>query len=108
MIQNLNDYHNDVMARGTPQAKMLLGMEEMFAGTEAKVIMAKFFPSAIDGNASSVKDDLYWIQERLVCLLISHRGQVLANFVMECSTGTPMNQDGAVVVPGEMLKDPQL
>lgn len=95
MITTLQEYYDATMASGTPEAKALLQMESMFAATEAERIVS-------DGRKDNTLSTRQ-IQERLVCLLISHRGLVIAGYLQERARGVPMATDGpGPVVPGDL------
>lgn len=89
MIQSVRTYYEDVMARGTPNCKLLLLEEAMFAATEAKAIAA--FATAADASMSVIEAE---IQDRLIALLVSHRAQVISNFLMERASGRRIQMAG--------------
>lgn len=95
MITTLDEYYKNTMAHGTVEAKSLLEFECLFAGTETERIVSDI---RRDNNLSSRQ-----IQERLICLLISHRALVIASFLQERARGVPMPIDGpGPVVPGDL------
>lgn len=95
MITNLTDYWNQVNQSGTPEAKLLLTTEALFALTEAKAI------ARISGHGEEDTAFIAKLQERILCLLICHRGPVLANWLMERASGKPIPVDG----PGPVVPD---
>jgi len=93
MITDLNTYWAQTMDGGTPEAKSLLQMEALFAGTEAKILSTQMNEKVI--------------QERLICLLIAHRSQVIASYLMERASGVPVPADGpGPVVPNIQTSQP--
>lgn len=98
MITNLNDYWQTVQEKGTDAVKILLETEALFALTEAKAVVGLL------GCPPPTDDDVTLIQERLVCLLIAHRAQVIAGYLMERAMGIPLAsaEDPGIVVPGEV------
>lgn len=93
MIATIDEYWKAVMTEGTPEAKQLLQMEVLFAQTEAKALM-QFL-----GTTQHETVTLNEIHERLICLLIAHRGPCLASYLMERGRGVPLAVDG----PGPVI-----
>lgn len=89
MIKTVEEYYNEVMERGTPEAKGLLQMEVLFAGTMSRKVAAHL------GATEKFREELH---NELIALLISHRGPVVANYLLERASGEPMPVDGPVVV----------
>lgn len=94
MITQLEDYWKLVMETGTEEAKSLLQTEALFARTEAAAVLL------VLGQAQDEAVAMIELEKRLMCLLIAHRGPVLAQFLMERGRGVPMATDGpGPVVP---------
>lgn len=94
MITTLDEYAKLVEETGTPEAKMLFFQECLFAGTEAKAILGLIRTS----EHATVTERM--LVDRLVCLLIAHRGPVMAGYLMERARGVTMAVDGpGPVVP---------
>lgn len=92
----VSEYFKEVLAKGTPEAQMLLRLEACFAGTEADAI-------AEITKSYSARTEL---TERLLCLLIAHRSLVIVNYLMEQGRGfNPANAaDLGPVVPDNVIK----
>lgn len=81
---------------------MLLMTETLFSLTEAKAIIALVQAELPVKMDESLQKDIH---ERIVCLLIAHRGPVLAQFLMEQARGIPLPVDGpGPVVPDSVMK----
>lgn len=92
MITSLEDYAKMVEQTGTAEVKMLFLQECLFAATEAKAVLS--LVRACNHDTVAEKE----VVDRLICLLIAHRGPVMAGYLMERARGLkPVDGPGPVV-----------
>lgn len=97
MIESIDDYYNQVMEHGTGPAKILMTEEALMSGTMSKKLASMSDDLAEGGKAAT-------IQRELMCLLHSHRGMVIANFMMERAEGHELGRgESPIVVPDKQV-----
>lgn len=90
MNVTVDQYLKDVRDSGTGPAKILAFEEVMMSQTLARNIYRR--PGITPEE----------LADQIFCLLFSHRGMVLANWLMERAEGKPMAVDGPIPTPAPL------